>query len=223
MTGRVATAAYTRGPSLRDGTMKLRMAENSLFAVLLRSPWWASAAVGAAVAGVAALALPSAYVPYGVFGAAPFAVIALMAGWRQLRTPSASRVDEKLESVRAMPWNEFSTLVERTLQSDGSSVQRIGVQGAEFEAVKDGRRTLVHCKRWKVARTGVGPLRELDAEVRARDAAGAIYVAAGDVTDQARTFATQRRIQLLEGRALAQWLRAPASSGGKPRRGRVAL
>lgn len=203
--------------------MKLRMAENSLFAILLRSPWWASAGVGAGVAGVAALVLPAQYVPYGVFGAAPFVVIAVMAGWRQLRTPSASRVDEKLESLRAMPWSEFSKLVERTLQSQGSSVQRIGREGAEFETAKDGRRTLVHCKRWKVARTGVGPLRDLDAEVNSRDAAGGIYIAAGEVTDQARAFATQRRIELLEGRGLVQWLRAPASSKGNGRRGRAAL
>lgn len=186
------------------------MADNSLFAILLRSPWWMSAAVGLGVGALAVWIAPAAYASFAAFAAVPFVTIAAMAGWRQMHTPSATRVDEALQALRAMPWNDFANVIERTLRADGSSVERIGASGADFIAAKEGRRTLVHCKRWKVARTGIAPLRELQAESHARDAHGLIYVAAGEVTDQARAFATGSNIRLLEGRALVAWLQPSA-------------
>ena len=39
--------------------MKFRMAPNSVFAVLLRSPWWVSLAIAAALALAAAALLPA--------------------------------------------------------------------------------------------------------------------------------------------------------------------
>ena len=41
--------------------MKLRMHENSLFAILLRSRWWISFAVGFGLYGAVRLFLPEAY------------------------------------------------------------------------------------------------------------------------------------------------------------------
>ena len=60
------------------------------------------------------------------------------------------------------------------------------------------------CKRWKVANTGVGPLRGLHEAMRARDADECIYVAAGDFTANARAFATEKAIRLLNGAALVK-------------------
>ena len=39
--------------------MKLRMAENSLFAILLRQRWWVSASIALAIGLVAAALLPA--------------------------------------------------------------------------------------------------------------------------------------------------------------------
>jgi restriction system protein len=186
--------------------VKLKMAENSLFAILLRSPWWISAAVAAGIVGIAALVVPPKYFAFGAFAALPFAGIAVAAAWRQLRTPSATKVDRTLETLRTMPWQDFSRTVEDALRTQGYAVERIDSPGAEFEAARQGRRTLVHCKRWKVARTGVNPVRELSAAVRARDASDGIYVAAGEVTDQARAFAAQNGIRVIDGLSLVQWL-----------------
>jgi restriction system protein len=66
--------------------------------------------------------------------------------------------------------------------------------------------TLVACKRWKVARTGIEPLREFDAATSARDAHSRMYIAAGEVTENARAFAAQKRIQLLQEEELAKLL-----------------
>jgi restriction system protein len=59
--------------------MKLRMNDNSLFAILLRSPWWASALLAVGVFGVARLLVPPFY---AAFVPLPFVVIAGVVLWR---------------------------------------------------------------------------------------------------------------------------------------------
>ena len=63
--------------------MKLKMAKNSLFAILLRSPWWLSFVLAGAMAAVARLVLPQAYEAYALFSAVPFVAIGLVAAWKQ--------------------------------------------------------------------------------------------------------------------------------------------
>ena len=186
--------------------MKLRMAENSLFAVLLRSPWWISMAVGIAVAlGMAAL-LPASLKFYGAFGGAPFIVIGAVAGWRQFQAPSAARVDRALTTILAMSSAEFSAVVEARLRSEGYEVTRVPGSAADFEALHASRRTLVSCRRFKTARTGIRPLEELHGAIQSRDADDGLYIAAGEVTEQARQFAARNRIRVLQGPELAIWL-----------------
>ena len=70
--------------------MKFKMPRNSIFAVLLRSPWWISAAIAALLSAGGFAALPLEYAAMGVFAAIPFAVIAIMAAWHNCaRRPDA--------------------------------------------------------------------------------------------------------------------------------------
>jgi restriction system protein len=183
--------------------MKFEMHKNSLFAVLLRSPWWASLAVAAGVVALLRLVLPDLY---AVFAAAPFIGIAAYAAWQQLRAPSAAKVARSLEALRAKPWDEFAAALESAFERDGYSVNRLDGRDADFELERAGRVALVSCKRWKVARTGIEPLRELHAARRRREAHECIYVAAGDVTANATAFAAQNGIRLLRGAELAKLL-----------------
>lgn len=184
----------------------MEMNKNSLFAILLRSPWWISIAVAVGVFAVARMLLPEAYALYAFFVALPFFVIGCYAGWQQLRAPSAERIAATLESLRALSWDEFSAALEDTYRRDGYGVTRLNIPGADLELTKSGRVTLVGCKRWKVARTGIEPLRDLDAARRAREAQDCIYVAAGEITDNATAFAAEKNIRLLHGAELAKLL-----------------
>lgn len=186
--------------------MKLRMAKDSLFAILLRSPWWISIAVAAGIVAAVKLVLPGVPVAYAVFAALPFIVIGAIAGWRQLRQPSRARVVDTLESVRTMSWGDFSGALEAAFRGDGYTVSRLAGPAADFELTKGGRTSLVACKRWKVARTGVEPLRDLDEARRARDAHEGIYVATGEVTDGALKFAREKSIRVVHGAELAKLL-----------------
>ena len=184
--------------------IKLRMHENSLFAILLRSPWWISIAIAAALIAAARLVLPDVY---AVFVGLPFAVIGGIALWRQLQAPSEARVAKTVERLRAMSWEEVSQALETAFRREGYAVKRLTGAPADFELTKGWRVVLVSGKRWKVARTGVEPLRELDAARRAHEAHEGIYVATGEVTDKARAFAAANRIRLAHGAELAKLLR----------------
>ena len=128
-------------------------------------------AVAAGIVALARLALPEEYRLVGMLTALPFLGIAAMAGWKQLRSPSAARVASTLEATAALSWREFNDALEEAFRHDGYAVTRLGKPAADFEMVKAGRTSLVSCKRWKAASTGVEPLRELHAagEARASD------------------------------------------------------
>jgi len=180
----------------------LKLNKNSLFAVLLRSPWWVSALVAIALVAGLRLLIPTSY---AVSAALPFAVIAAYAGWQRLRAPGAGRIAGTLERLRAMPWDDFSAAIEEAYRREGYTVKRLAAQ-ADFELVQGSRTTLVACKRWKATRTGIEPLRELEAGRRAREAHECIYVAAGEITEQAREFAAQKNIRLVHAAELAKLL-----------------
>ncbi len=186
--------------------MKFEMARNSLFAILLRKPWWISAATAVAIVGIAKLLLPPAWFIYGAAGAFPFIVIGCITGWRELRAPSAARVGATVDAVRAMGWPEFSAAIETAWRGDGWTIAPIDEAGADFEVSQGWRRGLIACKRWKAARTGIEPLRELHAARERREVHDCIYVVLGEISDQAVRFAASNRIRLVTGTELARMM-----------------
>ena len=108
-----------------------------------------------------------------------------------------------------MNWKDFSASMESAFRRDGYEVSRIDAVGADFEMRKEGRKTLVNCKRWKVGRTGVEPLRDLLIARDRREADEVVYVATGQVTEQAVRYAAEKRIRLMQGEDLALLLRKP--------------
>lgn len=180
------------------------MNENSLFAILLRSQWWVSMLIAAALVGLLRFFMPTMY---AVAAALPFIVIGGIVAWKQLRAPSGKRIAGTLERLRAMPWNEFAAAVGSAYSAQGYEVQRLDDARADFALVRNGYTTLVACKRWKATRTGTEPLRELDAARAALEARECIYFAVGEITAQARSFAAERNIRLVEGPELARIFR----------------
>ena len=193
--------------------MKFKMAPNSLFAVLLRSPWWISMFVALLVAAVAFALLPEQYRVLGAMGGFPFVVIGLIALWQQMRLPSAKRSEEILQAVRAMSWPEFSALLEEGFARQGYRVERL--QGvADFALSREGATTLVAARRWKAARQGEEALQALRDAAQARGASNCLYVALGDLSAQAQGFAKRHQIQLMQGPALAFLLKNAKLTGG---------
>ena len=183
--------------------MKWKLPENSLFAILLRQSWWVSA-----LAALATFGLVQNFMPWGyaLFATTPFTVISLMVAWKQIRVPGGARLEKALEKIRAMSWEDFAQALETGYRAEGYAVQRVD-GAADFELEKAGRVTLVCARRWKAARTGMEPLKELAAAGEKRSAGECRYAVAGELTEQARAYATKQGVKLVEGAELAGLVR----------------
>ncbi len=184
------------------------MAENSLFAILLRSPWWISLLVAIALATLLRLLLPPEYAVPAMLGSFPFAVIAAIAAWKQLRAPSAAQLAQTVQRLQALRSREFTAAIEAAFRAQGHEVRRLQLPGADLELSKGARRIVVAYSRWKAAKLGVEPLRELQAAQQRLEADASLYVATGEPSEQASDFVRASKIQLIGLNELAQLMRA---------------
>jgi len=196
--------------------LKFKMAEKSLFATLLRSPWWVSLMIAAVLGLLAMSLLPADYRVVGATSGFPFLVIAVIAAARQWRMPSAARVAQTQQAVAAMAWPEFAALLEAAFRRDGYRVAPGRVGAVDFELERQGRTMLVSARRWKSARTGLEALRPLQAAREAAGAADALYIGLGELTDTARPFAATQRIAIWQAGEVALALRGLPLAATKP-------
>ena len=186
--------------------MKFKMSERSLFATLLRAPWWVSFVVMAVVALLAGALLPEAYKVPGMLGAFPFFVIGVMAAWRQRNAIPAGRIEGLVQEARSMAWRDFAARIERALRQQGFEVTPLPAGPADFRIERQGRAVLLSAKRWKAATVGAEHLRELQAARKGAEAASCSCLALGSFSPAALDFAREHGIQLLGQADVAQLL-----------------
>ena len=187
--------------------LKIQMAKKSLFAVLLRSPWWVSALIALVLGLLGFALLPETLRVGGALSGLPFVVIAGIAAWRQWPLPSAARVDETRLALATMAWPAFASLLEQAFRRDGYSVERSPAEGVDFVLERQGRSMFVSARRWKSARTGLEALRALQASRAAAEAADALYIGLGALSDNAAPYAAEHRIAVWQASELAHALR----------------
>jgi len=183
--------------------MNWQLPRNSFFAILARQPWWVSALIALGVFGGLRLLIPE---EMALFAAIPFAGISIYALVQQLRRPGTKRIAKTLERARGLSGEGFVSALETGFRREGYDVTRMD-GAAELVLRREGLVTLVACKRWKAMRAGIEPLREFDAATREHGPVGRMYVAAGEVTENARGFAEEKNIRLVREEELARLLR----------------
>ena len=194
--------------------MKLRMAENSLFAILLRSHWGISLLVALAFALISRAVLPEQYWLLGAMGGTPFWVIAVMAAWRQRDRLPAHKVEQVLRAAAAMSWRDFAQAVDAGFTREGWRVQRIDTAregDADFIIRRGTVTAVVAARRWKAARVGEEPLRQLIASRDVHGASQCVLLTLGEVPPAAAGLAKEHAVQLMQGEPLAQLLRQLAA------------
>lgn len=194
--------------------MKFKMAQNSLFAILLRSPWWISFGLALAAAALARALLPDPYRLVGALGGMPFIVIGVMSLVRQLRAPSAAQVQATVEALARMGWADFARALEQAYTRDGFAVERLPQGPADLALQRGGQTTLVSARRWKAARQGEEGLQALHAAAQARAAGNCVFIALGDFSPNAQRFARVHGIELLQPQALSRLLRGITLQAG---------
>ena len=186
----------------------------SQFAVIL--PWWTgfvlAALVFVLVGYVAPAIAPSNRPAQALLGsfsrlawlfALPFALLSialLVRGALRRRLLDGQR---DLDSIRALPWQEFEHLVGEAFRRQGFRVEERGGAvpdgGVDLVLHRDGRKAAVQCKRWRTRQMGVAMVRELYGAMTAETADEAILVSSGDYTADARRFADGKPIRLFDG------------------------
>ena len=177
--------------------MNFKMSDKSLFAILLRSPWWYSFLIAAVLLLLARVFLPEAFRAVGMLSSIPFAILGVIAAWRQRDKPSPERVSMALDQLAQMSWKQFLPIMSQAFVQQGFTVTQLNSNAADLQLEKLGRVTLVSCKRWKAATLGVEVLRDLKAMQISQEASYAACISLSLPTGVALKFAKENAIQLI--------------------------
>jgi restriction system protein len=193
---------------------------DSMIDHLLGRPWWVAVIVGAlgyvVIALVPQLVLADGFIlpVAGAFRGIALAWlgVCLVAGaGSAVRSYFVARHFERLRGlsdIREVSWRQFESLIGEGFRRRGFSViettQAGPDGGVDLVLHKDSKKFFVQCKQWKASKVGVKPVRELFGVIAARNAAGGFFVTSGEYTEEARAFARQTSLELLDGKALEQ-------------------
>jgi len=129
---------------------------------------------------------------------------------------STSTAELNKKPTDDMTWQQFELLV-------GEAFRRIGYQvidggdvgadgGVDVHLSKGGQKFLVQCKHWKTRRVGVSIVREHLGVLVAAGAKGGFIVTSGSFTGEARDFAEDKPITLINGTKLDKLIRSVSNS-----------
>jgi len=191
--------------------MAFKVSKNSLFAVLLRSPWWYSVLVGIVLIAISSVIFNAQYVALGVFSALPFFGIAGYAGYKQSQQPGLKRVLEVDEQARKMPATQVAEKIAESYREARFDSAVFKGNAADLELTRGHRKLLLSTRRFKAATTGVEPLKQLVAAGEKVEATGYLYVTLGELSDAARDYADKNDIEFIQANRLAAFFDGKAT------------
>lgn len=112
------------------------------------------------------------------------------------------------EKAPDLTWRQFEGVIQELFRRQGylSVETESGPDGGYDIALrKDGKRYLVQCKHWQAQKVGVGPVRELWGVIAASKADGGFFVTSGFFTEDAKAFAAQTELELIDGHLLKKF------------------
>jgi restriction system protein len=125
---------------------------------------------------------------------------------------SASSPAKALDGIS---WRQFESLVGEVFRGKGFSVveTRAGPDGGiDLILCKGNEKYLVQCKHWRAVKVGVPVVREFFGVMAAAGATGGFIVTSGHFTDDAKSFAQGRNIDLVENAELTRWIASARQS-----------
>jgi len=114
------------------------------------------------------------------------------------------------ETLRELSWKDFEFLISEYFKKENFRVDLINANGADggidIKLYKNGELFLVQCKHYKAWKVPVQVVRELYGLMSAENAVGGYVVTTGKFTNEAFTFATNKKIILIDGSKLEKIL-----------------
>lgn len=144
-----------------------------------------------------------------------FLVPGAMSALRSFKKGQLLRGQTGLSTIRDLSWRGFEELVGEAYRRQGYSVIENSGQGADggvdIVVRKDGETILVQCKQWKARKVGVRTVREMFGLLNAQGANEAHVVTVGSFTHEAKEFAADKPIRLIDGLRLLEQVLAAQS------------
>jgi restriction system protein len=113
-----------------------------------------------------------------------------------------------IDSLRSLSWRQFEQLVGEAYRRYGYAVEETGGGGADggvdLRLTRNKEMVLVQCKRWRTQCVGVDKVRELYGVMMSENATGGILVTVGRFTSDAKSFAQQNSVTLVDGNSLLE-------------------
>jgi restriction system protein len=110
-----------------------------------------------------------------------------------------------------MSWGQFELLAVEAFRRRGFQITERGSSAEDgsrnLQLLRGRQRFLAHCKSWRSATVDIGAVRELYSMVIVSKANGGFVITTGSFTQEARTFAAGRQLQLIDGQTLRELLR----------------
>lgn len=149
---------------------------------------------------------------------------AMLGAWRRAarRGRLTAAAKDPTTAVEAMSWQQFEQLLADAFRGQGFTVSegpgsRDG--GVDLRLHRDAQLHLVQAKHWKTRSVGVKVARELYGVMAAEGAAAGMIVSSGDFTPEAREFARDKPLTLIDRAALDALLQGRPPSPVCPRCG----
>jgi len=214
----------------------LRRAVDRLFELTTGLPWWAGllSAIAAytllhpvavlkvsAPAGsldVVATALAQLFILVAQIGQLllplAFLTAAMVSGlvhWKSTGLCESVAQDSSGSGSRGLSWTELHLLLGEVFRRQGYKVSSpppdSPTHGKGLELTKEGRRFLVDYSDWRSWKAGAAALHNLHARMKKSAASGGFAVTSGQFVPEARHFAAEKGIELVDGRHLKRLLR----------------
>jgi restriction system protein len=169
---------------------------------LILGPWWISLVL-AAIAYVVLGTVAPTLAPLVCFLLVAFAVISALRAWANRRM-----LDRQtgINSLRELAWKDFEDLLGEAYRRHGYKVtENLGGGadgGVDLVLRREGKVTLVQCKRWRGKPVRVQVVRELYGVLMDQRANAAKLVATTSFTPDAIAFARGKPIELVDSAAL---------------------
>lgn len=114
---------------------------------------------------------------------------------------------KNINTLHSLRWDEFEELVGEAFRRQGYSVKENSKKGQPDGGIdlilkQNGELTLVQCKHWKARQVGVKIVRELYGVMASEHADKGILVTSGLFTPDAKAFAANKPIEMIDGKQL---------------------
>ena len=142
--------------------------------------------------------------------ALPFVLVAAVSFLRSLFRRNPHRRRGSLVALRVLPRHRFELLVGEAFGRQGYVVEPRGSRApdgeVDLELWRDGRKSIVICRRWQLPKVGIAEIRELHDIQRFERADEAIFLSSGQYTHEAWQYAQGKPLRLIEGNGLLELL-----------------